>query len=596
MSHRSLNDESGVSTVIETVLLFAISIIFLGVIYSSFNGLNERQTEIVMKEQYLSLGNDIANKIAEMNIDAKASLSEGSAINIKSNINMPLKIADNTYSVRLVPASIILESTTGPYVKVTIPINDDINLADNSTIFSTGDNFELIYDSQSGAVYFSEGGVIPPPDFNAPTISFVSPDEDAVIDNTTLINVTVWDDVGVTKVEYYVDTIYKYTSSEDWSWDTRTMSDGSYNVTAVAYDSAGHSKSETRRFILNNGISYPPVITILSPADNESTDFRKPVIKFKISDDIGIDFGSIVFLVDGLNMISNVTYSNVSSRLTTLTYVPASDLSISDHTIEVDVNDTDSTEVHETTEIWDFTVTPIIDSDSPTVSIDWPVMSSDLVPGNVIRMTYRAQDSSSGLENLTINVTRNDSIFYVHSEQVSEYPYIIQDTGSISWLFDPNIISEGKNYTYRITVFDRSGKNNTASIGPLSVALPGQASELEVDTSGKYLSSGNKILNNIDLKDNVSDSVVVSISKITVTWSPSAGGEKIKKIQIDGSTYWSSSGGKTSGNTLSLSPTYTAQSSFKSMKLTFDSDMSGKAFTIKFQMSDSTTKTVTFNT
>ena len=71
---------------------------------------------------------------------------------------------------------------------------------------------------------------------------------------------------------------------------------------------------------------------------------------------------------------------------------------------------------------------------------------------------------------------------------------------------------------------------------------------------------------------------------------------KINIIEIDGGTYWSPPGGKTSGNLLSLSPTYTTQGSFKSMKLTFNSDMSGKVFTIIFQMSDSTTKTITFNT
>lgn len=582
------NNESGVSTVIETVLLFGISVIFLGIIYTSFQGLNERQKEIVMKEQYLSLGNDIANKISEMTIDAKASLSEGSAINIKSDINMPLKIADNTYSVKLETGKIILESTSGPYVIVNIPINNDIYLAKNSTLYSSGDKFELMYDSQSGAVFFSEGGVIPAPDFNAPTISFISPDEGANINNTTLIDVFPWDDVGVTKVEYYVDSEYEATSDEDWLWDTKTMSDGNYNVTAIAYDSAGHSTAVTRQFKLENGIFFPPEITIISPVDFESTDFRKPTIKFKIKDDKGIDFDSIIFLVDGDNRISNVTYSNISSKLTTLTYIPSSNMNISDHVIDVLVNDTDGIFAEK---VWNFTITPITDSDNPDVSIEWPGMSNDLVPGSVIRMTYTASDASSGIDNLTLNVTRNDGLYYNQFQQVSEYPDSIKNTGSISWPFDPNILVEGKNYTYKIKVYDRSGKNKSATVGPFSI-LPGQASELEVDASGKSLTSGNKVIKNIYLKDNVSDSVVVSITKITVSWSPN--GENINEIKFDGFTYWS--GNKQSGNLLLLTSSYTAQPSLKSMRLIFDSDISGKAFTIVFQMSDSTTKTITFNT
>jgi len=526
-----------------------------------------------------------------MTIDAKASLSEGSSINIKSDINMPLKIADNTYSVKLATGKIIMESTSGPYVIVNVPINNDIYLAKNSTLHSSGDIFELIYDSQSGAIFFSEGGVIPQPDYYAPTISFISPDEGATINNTTLIDVDPWDGNGVTKVEYYVESEYEATSDEDWLWDTKTMSDGTYNVTAIAYDSAGHSTAVTRQFKLENGIFFPPEITIISPADLESTDFRKPTIKFKIKDDKGIDFDSIILLVDEDNRISNVTYSNVSSKLTTLTYIPSSDMGISVHDVEVHVNDTDG-QVNE--KVWNFTISPISDSDNPDVSIEWPGMSSDLVPGSVIRMTYTASDTSSGIDNITLNVTRNDSVFYNQSQQISEYPQIIKNTGSISWLFDPNIIIEGKNYTYKITVYDRNGNNKSTIAGPFKVAVPGQASELGVDTSGKSLSSGNKSLNNIMLKDNISDSVVVSITKITVSWSPD--GEKIKNIKFDGNTYWSSTGGKQSGSILTLTSSFTAQNSFKPMNMTFDSNISGKAFTIVFQMSDSTTKTITFNT
>ncbi|PWB54171.1 MAG: hypothetical protein C3F06_04735 [Candidatus Methanoperedenaceae archaeon] len=585
------NDESGVSTVIETVLLFGISVIFLGIIYTSFQGLNERQTEIVMKEQYLSLGNDIANKISEMTIDAKASLSEGAAINIKSVINMPLKIADNTYSVKLATGKIILESTTGPHVIVNVPINNDIYLAANSTIFSTGDKFELMYDSQSGAIFFSEGGVIPPPDFNAPTISFISPDEGATITNTALINVSAWDDVGVTKVEYFVESEYQAVSEEDWLWNTRTMSDGTYNVTAIAYDSAGHSKAATRQFTLSNGIFLPPEITIISPADSESTDFQRPTIKFKIKDDKGIDFGSIIFLIDGIDKIPYVTFSNVSSKLTTLTYIPPSDMGSSVHGVEVHVHDTDG---NSTDKVWNFTIIPLSDTDNPEVSIEWPGMSSDLVPGSMIRMTYLASDASSGVDNLTLNVTRNDGLYYTQFLQVSEYPSIIKNTGSISWSFDPNIIVEGKNYTYKIKVYDRSGKNKSATVGPFS-ALPGQASELVVDTSDTSLTSGDKAIKDIKLKDSIfSDPVVVSITKITVIWTPNSSPEKITEIKFETAPYWT--GNSQSGNVLTLFSSYTAQSSLKSMKLAFDSDVSSKAFTIVFQMSDSTTKTITFNT
>ena len=582
---RSFNDESGVSTVIETVLLFGISIIFLGVIYSSFNGLNERQTQIVMKEQYLSLGNAIANRMSEITINAKSSLSGGAAINIKSDIYMPLKIADNTYSVKLATGKIILESTSGPYVKVIIPIGNNINLADNSTLSSTGDKFELMYDSQSGAIFFTEGGVIPAPDFNAPAISFIAPDEDATISNTTLIDVTTWDDVGVTKVEYYVDGIYKYTSGEDWLWDTRTMSSRSYNVTAVAYDSAGHSKAATRRLTLSNGISSPPVITIVSPVNLESTDFRRPIIEFKISDDVGIDFDSITLSVDGVNRISNVT--KVIPRFATLTYIPSSDMNISppNHNVEVHVNDMDGTE---SVAIWDFTIIPITDSDNPTVKIEWPLSSSDILIGDEVKVQYKATDASSGLENLSIDITRNDSKYYTYFEQKSKYGNIIRDTGSVTQPFS-NFIVDGKKYTYNITVYDRTGKNNSTSVAFIS-QLTGDARFLVVDTNSKLLVGTQ--LNNIKVSNK--DSGTIKISKIRVIWTPNNSSQNIKNINIGGSDKWT--GNSQSGNLLTLTSSYKIMNSEKIMDLTFDSNMSGKEFTLFFQMSDSTTKAVTFNT
>jgi len=49
------------------------------------------------------------------------------------------------------------------------------------------------------------------------------------------------DNVGVTRVEYFVNGEYKYTGrkSFNWSWDTTTMPNGIYYVNAYAYDAPG---------------------------------------------------------------------------------------------------------------------------------------------------------------------------------------------------------------------------------------------------------------------------------------------------------------------------------------------------------------------
>ncbi|MCZ7356277.1 MAG: Ig-like domain-containing protein [Candidatus Methanoperedens sp.] len=590
-TRRIISDESGITIAVETILMFGISVIFLGMIFLSFQGLNQKQGKILMQEEYLALGNEIAKRMSDMVVEARASLSSGSRTAIESEFSMPVKIADNTYSVKLLAGKIIIESTSGPYVSVEVPLDSNIRVAENSTIQSLSDTYKLEYDSRSSAIFFKDGGVTPPPDFNSPIISIVSPPGGSTLNNTVHINVSVWDDVGVTRVEYYVNGTYEYAagSSFNWSWDTRAMTDGNYIITAIAYDAAGHTKPASRNYTVYNPVSYPPIVSAFSPPDLSSTDFHRPTIQAQISDDKGINFSSFILLIDSMNQISNATFTTVSPKLTTVNYVPVQSMSESGHNVQLYVKDIDST-VHGTWANWSFNVTPIIDSDNPSTSILSPVLSSDIPPGNPIKVTYIASDNSSGLDNLTINVTRTGGIVYSHKENVSIYPTVVNSIDPPeTWTFNATYVS-GMNYTFNITVFDRSGKSAFATAGPFNVSLPGQASELEVDTSGLATGPGGKSLNNINLRDNVSDTVTVSIKKITITWNPS--GPNIATLKIGPSTYWS--GNSPSGTQLTLIPSYTALNTAKSMDLTFNSDIRGKDFTIEFLLGDSTTRTVTF--
>jgi len=603
ISRKFIPDETGITMTVEAVLLFSISIIFMGLVFLSFQGLNDRQTEIVMKEEFQARGNDIAKKMFDMNIEAMASLAAGSTTTTQTALELPSKVADNTYSVKILSGKVVLESTSGPYVKVEVPFNSDINAADNSTIYSAGGTHELQYDSRSGSIFFTDGGVIPPPDPNAPTISIISPAAGATLSNTTTIVVDVFDyEGGLTRVEYYVDGTYKYTatSNYNWSWDTRSMPDGNHNVTAIAYDTAGHSTPDTRSYFLSNGISDPPVITIFTPLPNENTNFSRPEIKFKISDDIGIDFSSIIFLVDNVNQISNATFANVSSKLTTIKYTHASGMNVSppEHKINVSVKDTDST-IHERWESWNFTIDPIVDINIPTVSMIFPASDNDLVPGASIAVTYEAHDVGSGLDNLSIRVNDSIGTVYWRNKTISTYPTQINDIGPETATLSGTYVA-GRNYTFNITVFDRAGNKATVS-RKLYVALPGQSSQLEVDTTSKTLTSSNTVLGNIKLKDNTSDSLFLYITNIKVSWSPNST-QKITRVRIDGSNKWRSTGSYTpsgpqsSGTLLNFNTPYTVASTFKIMEMTFDSDMAGKNFSLIFYLSDGTTKTVTFST
>jgi hypothetical protein len=557
----------------------------------------------MLEEELNTIGNNIAKKMTEMNLEAISSHgTEGQAV-IKSEFWIPAKIADSTYTIKLSGSKIILESSSDPYVTIEVPFSSDIRFAENSTISSSDDRYELKYDSQSGSIFFLNGGVEPLPDFNAPFISIDSPPENAIIDNTTAINVSVWDDVGVTRVEYFVDEEYEYTARNpyNWSWDTTTMGDAIYNVTSVAYDAVGHSTPVTKRYNVSNGIKFPPVVTVLSPPEYSNTTFRKPVVQARISDNRGIDFSSISLFVDGVDKISKVTYANVSQKLTTITYTPSQDLNVSPPTHEVSLHVRDIEGSPETVKNWSFTIDSIIDTYDPATSIVSPVTNASLVSGSPISVTYIASDNGSGIENLSINVTRGDRISYYHLDNVSVYPTVINTINPPeTWTF-ANTYVGGMNYTYNITVFDRSGRKTSATVGPLFLTIPA-ASELEVVTTGKTLTNGNTRIENITLRDIVpSDTIILTITKINVSWNSSA--QKINRVKFDGNTKWSSTGGyipsgeQFSGIQLTLTPSYTISgSSAIQLELRFTDNISGKAFTIVFLLSDGTTKTVTFNT
>lgn len=604
MKKNLVSDESGLTVTVETVILFAMSIIFLMMIVQSFQGLNQKQTEIVLEENFMTIGNSIAKKLSEMNLEAQSSLGAGSQTTIKTEIWLPAQIADHTYTVTLSSNKVILETSSDPYITVEVPFNSDIHIAENSKIYSSDDNYALQYDSQSGSIFFENGGVIPQPDFNAPSISIVSPDNGSTIDNNTLIAVDTWDDVGVAKVKYYVDGEFTYSATNPYNWtlDTTTMSDGWYNVTAVAYDAAGHTTPDTKSYYISNGITFPPVVTVISPVDGEITNFTKPVIEARISDNRGIDFSSISLFIDDVNKIANVTYNNVSQKLTTITYTPTQAMDISIHNISLHVTDIEGSP--EVVTNWEFTIEDLLpDLDDPIVSIDSPVTNASLVAGNPILVSYSTSDISSGLDNLSIEVTKNGTNHIPpYNKTISSYPDIITSYSAI-WEFTDQYES-GMNYIYNITVFDRSGKKGFASTGPLMAPLNGQDTELEVVTAGRTLtsSSGNWYLGDITMRDIYpNDAVVVTIEYINVSWNSL--GEKIRRVYVDDVTYWrgqssySPGSDQQSGSILTLKPSYVfTDGTTRILKLRFDSNMANKNFTIIFYLSDGTTKIVTLST
>ncbi|MDB4895338.1 MAG: DNA-binding protein [Firmicutes bacterium] len=86
------------------------------------------------------------------------------------------------------------------------------------------------------------------PDTTAPTVSLTAPAAGSTVSGTTTVSASASDNVGVTKVEFYLDGALQSTdtaSPYSWSWDTTTASNASHSLTAKAYDAAGNVSTAT---------------------------------------------------------------------------------------------------------------------------------------------------------------------------------------------------------------------------------------------------------------------------------------------------------------------------------------------------------------
>ncbi|MCH8821852.1 hypothetical protein IID23_05035, partial [Patescibacteria group bacterium] len=103
-------------------------------------------------------------------------------------------------------------------------------------------------------------------DINPPTVSITSPSNGATVSDTTIISVSATDNVGVNNVKFYVDNSLKSTDTSspyNFSWNTKTVSNGSHTLLAKAFDNAG-----------NVGTSA----TVLVNISNEKPDIQSPSV------------------------------------------------------------------------------------------------------------------------------------------------------------------------------------------------------------------------------------------------------------------------------------------------------------------------------
>ncbi len=136
-------------------------------------------------------------------------------------------------------------------------------------------------------------------DHTPPQVAFSSPTNGGAVSETIQIEASASDNVGVTRMDLYVDgNLYV---SSTWpqlslSWNTRTVSNGPHTLSVTAQDAAGNvSSPSTVSVVVNNDI-LPPEIAITAPT-NGATVSGTVSLQATASDDHQLT--EVRFFVDG---------------------------------------------------------------------------------------------------------------------------------------------------------------------------------------------------------------------------------------------------------------------------------------------------------
>lgn len=167
--------------------------------------------------------------------------------------------SDNSTLLGDITITISAKDNTG-VSKVELYINNALYAATNSEPYNfywdTNNELNGIYNIYAIA-YDTSGNigkansitvfVSNPKDNLAPTLIIKSPQDSAYITKNSKIYIQAYDNIQVTKIELYIDSVFRKSvinqNSLTYIWDIKKEAKGSHSINAIAYDSSGNSSS-----------------------------------------------------------------------------------------------------------------------------------------------------------------------------------------------------------------------------------------------------------------------------------------------------------------------------------------------------------------
>ncbi len=294
----------------------------------------------------------------------------------------------------------------------------------------------------SAPIWINQGAVA---DTTPPTTSITAPANGATVSGTTAVTASASDNVGVTKVEFYLDSVLQSTSTVapySWSWNTTTATNASHNLTSKAYDAAANTGTSAVVTITVSNVAdtTPPTTSITAPA-NGATVSGTTSVTASASDNVGVT--KVEFYLDAvLQSTSTVSPYQWSWNTTTATNGAHT---LSSKAYDAAANSGTSANVS-------VTVSNTVDTTPPTA----PASLTAAVPtsGNIrrkINLTWTASTDNVGVTG-----------YQIWRATSSAGPFTQIATSTTTSYLNSGLVT-GTTYFYYVTASDAAGNISPAS-------------------------------------------------------------------------------------------------------------------------------------
>jgi hypothetical protein len=147
----------------------------------------------------------------------------------------------------------------------------------------------------------------PPPDTTSPAVSVTAPAAGATVSGASVaVSATASDNVGVASVQFRLDGTTNIGAADTSApyavtWDTRSLSNGTHTITAVARDAAGNATTSGPVSVTVNNAPPPdttaPTVSVSAPASGATVSGSSVNVSATATDNVGV--ASVQFRLDG---------------------------------------------------------------------------------------------------------------------------------------------------------------------------------------------------------------------------------------------------------------------------------------------------------